>query len=69
MKLVAWLQWLMPVILGSQEAEIRRIRVGGQSRQIVRPCGGEKPITEKGLGGVAQGVSPEFKPQYHKINT
>jgi hypothetical protein len=24
------------------------------------------PITQKGAGGVAQGVGPEFKPQYRK---
>jgi hypothetical protein len=29
----------------------------------MRPCL-EKPITEKATGGVAQGVGPEFKPQY-----
>jgi hypothetical protein len=28
-------QWLIPVILATQEAEIRRIKVGGQPRQIV----------------------------------
>jgi hypothetical protein len=27
--------WLMPVILASQEAEIKRIKVRGQPRQIV----------------------------------
>jgi hypothetical protein len=26
----------------------------------------KKHITKKGLVGVAQGVGPEFKPQYHK---
>jgi hypothetical protein len=28
-------QWLMPVILATQEAEIRRITVQSQSREIV----------------------------------
>jgi hypothetical protein len=28
-------QWLTPVILATQEAEIRRIAVGSQPRQIV----------------------------------
>jgi hypothetical protein len=26
----------------------------------------KNPITKKRAGGVAQGVGPEFKPQYHK---
>jgi hypothetical protein len=26
----------------------------------------EKPFTKKGVGGVAQGVGSEFKPQYQK---
>jgi hypothetical protein len=26
----------------------------------------KKDITQKRAGGVAQGVGPEFKPQYHK---
>jgi hypothetical protein len=29
-------QWLMPVVLDTQEAEIRRITVQSQPRQIVR---------------------------------
>jgi hypothetical protein len=28
----------------------------------------KKPITKKSTGGVAQGVGPEFKPQYCKTN-
>jgi hypothetical protein len=28
-------QWLTPVILAAQEAEIRRIMVGSQSKQII----------------------------------
>jgi hypothetical protein len=28
-------QWLTPVILATQEAEIRRIKIQGQPRQIV----------------------------------
>jgi hypothetical protein len=27
----------------------------------------KKPFTKKGVGGVTQGVGPEFKPQYSKI--
>jgi hypothetical protein len=26
----------------------------------------QKPITKDWAGGVAQGIGPEFKPQYHK---
>jgi hypothetical protein len=58
----------MPVILATQEAEIRRIMVRSQPRQIVcKPLSGKKPIT-KMAGGVAQGVGPEFKPQYYQKN-
>jgi hypothetical protein len=34
-KVLVRCQWLMPVILTTQEAEIRRTSVQGQSRQIV----------------------------------
>jgi hypothetical protein len=57
---VAGCWWLTPIILATQEAEFRRIEVHSQPRQIVL----EKPFTKLGLGGVAQGESPEFKPQY-----
>jgi hypothetical protein len=51
----------MLVILATQEAEIRRISVGSQP--------GRDPISKKThhnkrTGRVAQGVDPEFKPQY-----
>jgi hypothetical protein len=52
---------LTPVILATQEAEIRRIVAQNQSRQIF-----ERPyLKKKTLGRVAPGVGPEFKPQYH----
>jgi hypothetical protein len=38
--------WLMPVILPTQEAEIRRIKVPSQSRKIVPIL--KKTITKKG---------------------
>jgi hypothetical protein len=58
---MGWAQWLTSVILATQEAEIRRIRVRSQPWQ--------KYTSQKGgvggAGEVAQGVGPEFKPQYH----
>jgi hypothetical protein len=54
-----------PVILETQETEIRKTAVQSQPRQKV--C---KTLSQKALhnraGGVAQGESPEFKPQYQK---
>jgi hypothetical protein len=55
----------MPVILATQEAEIRRISVpswlqGNSSDPISK-----KTVTKRG-GGVGQGVGPESKLQYHK---
>jgi hypothetical protein len=52
----------MPVILATQEAEIRRKPAWANSSQdpILKI-----PITKK-AGGVAEGEGPEFKPQYHK---
>jgi hypothetical protein len=37
-----------------------------QGKQFTRPYL-EKTL-QKRAGGVAQGVGPKFKPQYHKIN-
>jgi hypothetical protein len=34
-KVIVRCQWLTPVILATQEAEIRSISVGSQSRQII----------------------------------
>jgi hypothetical protein len=56
-------QRFMTVILATQEAEIRRIVVQSQAGQTVRETL-KKPTTRKRAGGVAQGVGPEFKPQY-----
>jgi hypothetical protein len=56
--------WLMPIILATQEAEIRRIMVRRQPGQIVCKPLSQKYPTHKRASGVAQGEGPEFKPQY-----
>jgi hypothetical protein len=64
LKMEAERWWLTPRILATCEAEIRRIAVQGQPRQIVRETLSRRKISQKRPGGVAQGVGPEFKPQY-----
>jgi hypothetical protein len=56
----------MPVILATQEAEIRRIVVGSQPGQIVHEILSSQTLPPKKAGGVAQGVGPVFKLQYCK---
>jgi hypothetical protein len=53
-------QWLMPIILTTQEAEIRRIVVRRETLS-------RKTLYKNMAGGVAQGEGPAFKPQYLKI--
>jgi hypothetical protein len=55
-----------PVILATQEAEIRRITLLNQRRQILRETLTPENPSQKRAGGVAQDVGPEFKPQCHK---
>jgi hypothetical protein len=55
----------VPVVLATQEAEIRKISVQSQPRQIVHEPLSQKKQTPKRAGGVAQGVGPEFKLEYH----
>jgi hypothetical protein len=55
-------------MLATQEAEIRRIAVQSQPRQIVLKILSQKNPSQKRSGEVAEGVGPEFKPQYHKFN-
>jgi hypothetical protein len=58
--------WLSSLILTAQEAEIRRITVRSQPRQIVHETLPQKNSTPKRAGRVAQGVGSEFKPQYYR---
>jgi hypothetical protein len=57
----------MPVILATQEAEIRRIEFQSQPGQIVHKTLSRKILSQKKnrAGGVIQGVGPEFKALYH----
>jgi hypothetical protein len=62
-------RWLPPIILATQESQIRRIAVRRQAGQIVCETPNLKnPITKNWAGGVAQDEGPEFKPQYCKKN-
>jgi hypothetical protein len=64
-KLFAGCQWLMPIILATREAEIRRVVVRSKPGQTVQETLTQKN-SQKRPGRVAQGVGPELKPQYHK---
>jgi hypothetical protein len=52
----------MPVILATQEAEIRRIVVRSQPWQIVHETLSQKTLYKNRAGGMAQGEGLEFKP-------
>jgi hypothetical protein len=55
--------WLSPVILATQEAEIRGSQFkASPGRQFTRPYL-KKICHKKRAGGVAQGVGPKFKLQ------
>jgi hypothetical protein len=52
--------WLMPVILNTKKAEIRRITVQSQPEQIAHETLSRKHPSQKRAGGVAQvGRSPD----------
>jgi hypothetical protein len=56
----------MPVILATQETEIRRITVQSQHWQIVRETLSQKTLHKNRACGVDQGEGPKIKSQYHK---
>jgi hypothetical protein len=56
--------WFMPVILATQEAEIRRFAVQSQPRQMVHETLSQKHPTPKRTGGMVQVV--EHLPSKHK---
>jgi hypothetical protein len=55
-------QWLTPIILATQEAEIRKTVVQSQPGQIVQEILSQKNPSQKKADGVSQGKGPEFKP-------
>jgi hypothetical protein len=57
-------QALTPVVLGTQEAEIKRTAVRSQPGQIVYKTLSQKTPHKKRAAGMAQGIGPKFKPQY-----
>jgi hypothetical protein len=56
----------MPIILATQETEIRTIVIRRQPGQIVLQIISQKHLHKSRAGGVAQGEGPEFRVQYHK---
>jgi hypothetical protein len=56
----------MPVILATQEADIRKIKVQSQPEQIVHKILAPKTLHKNQAGGVAQSEGPEFMPPHHK---
>jgi hypothetical protein len=63
---LAQVQW--ECALATQDAEIRRMEVWSQLRQIVCKTLSWKNPSQKRTGGVARGVGSEFKSQYWKKN-
>jgi hypothetical protein len=59
-------QWLTAIILATQEAEIRRIKVRSQPRKKVPETPSRKTLQKNRADKVAQGEGPEFKPQFHQ---
>jgi hypothetical protein len=68
--------WLTPIILATQKAETGKNEVQRQLRQIVQePLSRKtkqnktKKPSQKRADGMAQGVDPQFKSQYHHQQT
>jgi hypothetical protein len=67
MTTIAKCWWLTPIILATQEAEIRRVVVQSQPGQIVLETLSQKTLSQKiGLVEWLQAEGFKFKPQYHK---
>jgi hypothetical protein len=56
------MRWLMPIILATQEVEIRGSRFEASPGKIFLRPYLKKNLSQKRAGGVHQGVGPEFKP-------
>jgi hypothetical protein len=67
MKTLRQVPWLTPVLIVTQEGEIRRIAVRSLPGQIVQETLSPNIVHKKGLVEWLK-VGPEFKPQYCKIN-
>jgi hypothetical protein len=58
----------MPVILATQEAEIRKILVEVSLGNIVRDILSWENLSQNVVDGMGQSVGPEFKPVLQKQN-
>jgi hypothetical protein len=58
----------MPIMLSTQETEIRRLTGQSHPRQIVPKTLSQKTLHKNRAHGVTQGEGPEFKPQYNNNN-
>jgi hypothetical protein len=58
-----WVQVTHTCILANEEAEIRRIAIQSQPKQIVQETYLENDPSQERAAGVPQGVCPDFQPQ------